>query len=155
MRMQGPELESPKCASTEGHASTYVSTLQDRMMQDSTACHHTAGRHSMPLHCRTARQYTACQHTAGQHTAGQGSTPATSAHNSMWTKVPFEPLITALLRYIPKDHEPQPHLGHCDAAVGPHHARQTKICYLHMEARPVTVNGEIQQLQHNTAQHST
>jgi hypothetical protein len=54
MRMQGPELESPKCASTEGHASTYVSTLQDRMMQDSTACQHTAGRHSMPLHCMTA-----------------------------------------------------------------------------------------------------
>ena len=74
MRMQGPELESPKCASTEGHASTYVSTLQDRMMQDSTACQHTAGRHSMPLHCRTAQHASTLHDSTLQDSTLQDST---------------------------------------------------------------------------------
>lgn len=40
-----------------------------------------------------------------------------------------------------------PHLGDCDAAGRPNHARQAKICNLHVEARLVPVNGQVQQLQ--------
>lgn len=44
-------------------------------------------------------------------------------------------------------HVSQPYLGHCYAACWAHHACQAKISNLDMEARPVPINGEIQQLQ--------
>lgn len=40
----------------------------------------------------------------------------------------------------------RPYLGDRDAAGGPHHACQAKVCYLDMEARPVPLNGQVQQL---------